>query len=431
MNKIKKTLVGVLHSPSLPLYILALCVALSHLFLGNLFADDIWFWNVLEGKENVGAAWREFLTFRYENWSSRTAIEGALILLVRAPFVWKIIDTVAIIYIVFELSRLMNPEKSLIKNIIIALCVPLYPVWVLYEVGFVATSINYIIPFAALLPTLSIIFRRAQKREIPFFEYLLAVIFLVFACFSEIICAILLVVGIGGALLFLIEKRDVPYFELFALAFCALMLVYHLESPGNDFRYAQESATWLPEHSSLGIIGKALLGFGAMGHTMFFYKYNVLVCVFCIAIAASTFLKTRKWYFRALSCVGAVFSLVFGLLGTLLNKIPLIAKANAAMAGALSTTVPNTKSVAMDLLIAAILVSILVCLYVITENKRQYFMLLFTLGTGAISKIALGLSPTVWTGSGRASTYLYLAISITTGAIIYQIYLHFCKEKRT
>ena len=100
------------------------------------------------------------------------------------------------------------------------------------------------------------------------------------------------------------------------------------------------------------------------------------------------------------------------------------------MLAALHTTVPNAGSVAIDILTLALLASILVCMFIIIENKRQYFMLLFTLATGAISKIALGLSPTVWTGSGRASTYLYLAISIATGAVIYQIYLNFCKRKK-
>ena len=430
MNKIKKILARVLRCPSLPLYIMAILVAVAHLLLSNLFSDDVWFFNVLEGKENIGAAWREFLAFRYENWSSRTAIEGALILLVRAPFVWKMVDSVAIIYIIFELSRLTNPEKSLVKNIIIALLVPVYPLWILYEVGFVATSINYIIPFACLVPTLSIIFRRAQKREIPLFEYILAVPFLAFALFSEINCAILLVVSISGAILFVLEKKGVPYFELLALALCAILLVYHLEAPGNDFRYAQETATWLPEHSSLGIVGKALLGFSAMSATMFFYKYNILVCVFCSAITLATFLKTRKWYFRALSCIATTFSLIFGFLSPILNKIPFISKAHGAMLAALHTTVPNAGSVAIDILTLALLASILVCMFIIIENKRQYFMLLFTLATGAISKIALGLSPTVWTGSGRASTYLYLAISIATGAVIYQIYLNFCKRKK-
>jgi hypothetical protein len=82
----------------------------------------------------------------------------------------------------------------------------------------------------------------------------------------------------------------------------------------------------------------------------------------------------------------------------------------------------------MVILSLVLLASILACLYIIIEQKRTYFLLLFTLATGAISKIALGLSPTVWTGSGRATTYLYIAIIIATGAVIYQIYLKLYDE---
>ncbi|MBE6624742.1 MAG: hypothetical protein E7622_03755 [Ruminococcaceae bacterium] len=423
MNRIKKLLGNILHSPSLPLYIFIILVLWAHLFMSDLFSDDIWFYNVLEGKDDMMGAWREFLEFRYENWSSRTAIEGALILLVRVMPLWKIIDSVAIIYIVFEISRLVNPEKSLVKNIIIVLLVPAYPVWVLYEVGFVATSINYIIPFACLFPTLSIIYRRAQGRGVPIFEYFLAIPFLAFACFSEIVCAILLVVSLGAITLYLIEKKKIPYFEIFALIFCILLLVYHLSCPGNDFRYTQETNNWLPEHSSLNIIEKALLGFNAMTSTMFFYDKNLLVCLFCITISVATILKSNKWYLRAISLVGTVFSLTFGLLYPILGKIPFISRIGDAMMVALHSPSPTLGSIAMVLLAIVLLATLLVCMLFIIDKRRDYFMIFFALAAGAISKIALGLSPTVWTGAGRASTYLYLAISIATGMVIYQVYL--------
>lgn len=432
MNKVKKFFVDLLHSPRLPLYIVALLIALTHIFMFRLFADDIWFYNVLEGKEDMMGAWSEFLESRYNNWSSRTAIEGALILLVRAPLVWKIIDSVAVIYIIFELSRLTNAENDLSKNIIIALLLPAYPVWVLFEVGFVATSINYIIPFACLMPTLSIIFRRAQNRKIPLFEYFLAIPFLFFACFSEIICAILLVVSLGAIALYLVEKRKIPCFELLALAFCVALLAYHLSCPGNDFRYEQETGNWLPAHASLNIIEKAILGFNAMTKTMFFYEKNLLVCFFCVAISVATFLKTSKWYFKAISMLSTVFSIFFGLLSPIFAKIPFIGRAIDAMTEALHSPTLTAGSVGMVILSLVLLASILACLYIIIEQKRTYFLLLFTLATGAISKIALGLSPTVWTGSGRATTYLYIAIIIATGAVIYQIYLKLYDEiKRT
>ncbi len=430
MDKIKRAFRVVFHSPYLPLCILAVAVVVAHLFMSPRFSDDLWFYEILEGKEKPLEAWIEFLKWRYEVWSSRSAIEGALILLVRAPIVWKIIDSVAIIYIVFELSRLTNPERSLTKNIIISLMLPIFPVWVLYEVGFVATSINYIIPFACLMPTISILLRRAQKRIIPLPEYIIAIPLLIFACFSELISAILLIVSIGAIVLYVIDNKRVPIIEIVTLSVAILLLIYHMTCPGNDVRYEQEVATWLPEHTSLNLIEKAILGFNAMTSTLFLYAKNILVVIFCASLSLGAFIKSKKWYFRVISLVGTVFSAFFGLLSPILTRIGVFSNLKAIMDSALHSPHLSFSSLIMVIISVLVLASMLTSLWIIINDTREYILLFFALATGAISKIALGLSPTVWTGSGRATTYLYIAIAIATGAVIYKITECLIKSKK-
>ena len=52
MTKIKSTLIEALKSSYLPLIIFAVIVAIYHTTLPILFADDAWFYNILEGKDN-------------------------------------------------------------------------------------------------------------------------------------------------------------------------------------------------------------------------------------------------------------------------------------------------------------------------------------------------------------------------------------------
>ena len=430
MNRIKKFFSDLRHSPSLPLYILAVVIVIAHLVLTKRFSDDIWFFSVLDGKDDLFGSLFDYLSTRYNSWTSRIPIELFLVLLVRVPLLWQIVDSVALIYIFFELSRLANPERSLTKNIIIALLLPVFPVWVLYEAGFVATSMNYIIPFACVMPTLSIIYRRSCSRKASRWEYAVALPLLVFGCFSEILCALLLIVSIGAIVLRLFERKGLIWVELAVLAISGALLLFHLTCPGNNVRLALETLAWLPEHDSLNLVEKAIVGFNAMTKTLFFSPTNIIVLVMCIALLLGTFLKCKSYILRGISVFVLAVTLIFGVLSPVLKLIAPFKALCGKIDGALKSTKMCTGSALMLIFAVFLLASMLVCLYHIISDKRQYFMLFFFLGTGAVCKISLGLSPTVWVSGARGATYLYIAIAITIGALAYEITNHFLSVNR-
>lgn len=420
VEKIKNALSRTIHSPSLPLYVLAIIVALSHIDMPTDFADDAWFYNILEGKDDMWEAWSAFLKYRYEMWSSRTLIEGALILLVRAPLAWKILDSVAIIYIIFELSRLLNPEKSLLKNIIIAVIPLTFPLSILYEVGFVATSINYIIPFACALPTISILYRRIIGRDVLALEYAVALPFLLFACFSEIICALVLLVALGCIVWKLVSRTGVPYAEIACVVIAIAYVVYHLTCPGNDARAEQEALTWLPEHSSLNLIEKAELGLRAMIFSLFMYDKNIVFVLMCLAIAIVVTLKTKKPLKIALAWLPFAISAIFGMLSPILTKLQFMSAIKSKILVALQAPKITLGGALCDLVAVFLLFCVLFSLAEVIESTREYILLFYALGVGSATKIALGLSPTVWASGNRGATFLFISIAIATGVAVYE-----------
>ncbi len=412
MTNIKKTLLSILKLRELPLIIFAIIVAIYHTTLPLLFADDAWFYNILEGKEDVFTSCLDFVKIRYEGWSSRTLIEFALILLVRVPILWKIIDTVAIVYIVFALSNLINPEKSRIKNIILPLVALCFPK-VLFEVGSVATSINYIIPFATVLPAVSVMFKRFANREVSKVEKAVSIPLLFFGCFSEILSATVLLVTLGCGAYQIIKNKKIPVWEIVYATMCAVLLIYHLTCAGNDVRYAQESATWLPEHPNLNLFFKVELGFCAMMQTLFLTDKGYAF-LFCLSISLLVTLKSKKWYNITISWIPSVFSLVFSVKYSFFGKIPFVTALKNHMLAACGHPEITTNAIITDIVFVLLLVCIMFSLKVVIKDGKKYLAVFYLLFCGAASKMSLGLSPTVWTSSGRGTTFLYVALGVVT-----------------
>ena len=176
-----RTLIG---APRFPLWLLWGIVILAHLFLPTDRADDAWFMQILAGDLATPQNWLGFLVERYQTWSSRVVIEGLLILFVRFPILWRISNAAVCILSTVALNRLWNPEQSAAKNWILFVSFFFFPLGVFYEVGYVATTLNYLWPLCACLwamtPTVKLFF----GRQVAAWEYGVALGALLFAAFS-------------------------------------------------------------------------------------------------------------------------------------------------------------------------------------------------------------------------------------------------------
>lgn len=119
-------------------------------------------------------------------------------------------------------------------------------VW--FSAGLVATSVNYLWVLAAsLLASIPAIFS-IQRRPIKPWWYLLIIPAIVFAASAEIVAVLLAVLYLSAVVKLVLARKSYhsiikEYVVLGAvLLFCAIMIWYHLTSPGNAIR---RQTNWL------------------------------------------------------------------------------------------------------------------------------------------------------------------------------------------
>ena len=408
MSRLGKRLRVVCQAPWFPLLVLGIVFAVAHIFLPVTLADDTWFARILAGDKATFANWSRFLHERYELWSSRTAIEGLLIVMARFPLLWRVLDTFVCIAITLLLARLFNPEGSREKNILLCLLWVTFPVWLTWEAGFLATTLNYTWPFAAILLAITPMVKQFQGREVKKWEYAVAFPALLFACFAELLCATFLLAVLGSLVYRIFFEKKLPLFQIGCAMICGAMLLFALTCPGNDNRTFLETASWFPEYAELSLFQKVEIGFSSMMKAMFLVP-NSFVLIFCAVLAIAVWSKTKDWGSRIPAC----FPFLYGLLGGVCGL-------GGDTVGELGTgfVLSNPLSWFPILIFVLLLALILLCLRIAIEDTKQYCFLFFLLFLGAASRMAMGLSPTVWASGNRSCMFLYLAMSAVMGYLL-------------
>lgn len=404
VSKIKEKVLKIVKSSKMPLYAISFIILLAHIFMPTDMSDDAWFYTILEGQDSPVRAVLDFVKYRYNNWSSRVLIEALLVVIVRVPVLWKILDSVVLIYIIFKISSLLNSENSRRKNVIISTVLILFPFWILYEAGFIATSLNYLWPLGGMLSVIGILYKRFTNRKIAKYEYILALFGLIYSSFSELACGALSILFICSGIYYFYNRKKVPVLELVCLAFCALMIIYTLSCPGNDIRYEAEVITWLPEHASLNFVSKAELGFRVMLYQILL-KPSALVPVFLISLIFGAAIINKKRANIIISAIPLFYMLV-------------VICFSGALKDYFVTTEIGIVTVILDIFAINFLIGILYSLRLIIRDIKEYCLVFLSLAIGAITKIALGLSPTLVISSPRATIFLYFSISIALGVVI-------------
>mgnify|MGYP005773661217 FL=1 len=413
-------LVAFLQSAECPFVLYAVIIALQYALISTTRNDDVWFAGVFGGSRPTFAAWWGFLGDRWNTWSSRLGIEGLLILLVQVPVLWRIL-TAAIQLAVYRMLMDLSgcPKSSRISWVIFAVCF-IYPLPILYEAGAIATTLNYLWPFAAgLFPVVPVV-RRFFGRKTGTARCLSSIPFLIFACFQEILCALLCIVFLAALLWQWFAERSISVYAGGCLAVCVAMVVLILVCPGNAARTAQETATWLPAYAEVtGLFAKLELGFSSMAKYLFL-SFNPFVSLFCLALALSVQFGDNKILHHLIGWVPFVFTTVFGLVGertgSLFGAVAWLRASVGELGTGFSVKAPLT--MLPDLLFALVLACILLALHFVIRDPKRYWFCFFLLALGAASRMALGFSPTVWASGERTCTFLYICMSVVLGMLL-------------
>lgn len=378
--------------------------------------DDMWFKQLFARYDNNPL---RFTRMHYETWSSRSVIELALVYLVNAPWLWRLLNTVMMTICAVVPAFLVNwrqPKNTAPSQILAgAGLTVLIPGSLYNETGWMATTLNYewVVAFD-LLVVLSIVALLNQWRHPKLWG--------AFGVFTTIYGAnqeqsnVLLLCGLMLTILYLIKQKNftpvkvLSCYELIVL----LELAYIKFSPGNVARYHDEVKHWFPNFESLSLLKKFEIGYSTTLKGVFF-DWQLVTLLLVLAIALGVVSVQVTHHRHSLMWLIGLFPLVANLIltsyyplsgpsGKLVNSI------DARMGSGISwhhlhTFIP-------DLLLTVLAVMALIAIVYVVPDKLEKVVLGLAFCAGICARIIMGFSPTVAASGMRTFWFTYQIMNV-------------------
>lgn len=406
LNTIKK------HENIIPFFFLAFILIILHLKATPALGDDIYFSALANSPDFSLLNW---LHTRYSSWTSRTVIEGCMMIIYQLPFiVWKVLDILSLLCIaVFSSKLFCKKDYILQKNMWITCFMIIIDFTLLHEAGWVATTLNYTWPLTCALIALYPLKKIIEKQSFHIYEYILYSIFLLYAVSSEQMNVLLLII-FGMAIVYLLKNNymfsSIRYIVIQFL-FTVLNIIYFAVCPGNKLRLQEETANWFSYYSEFTFIKKIELGISSTLKTLLLEK-NIYLLIFILILSILLWKKYEKWIFR----LSALFpALAIIMLQTAYDRWG-DTKLPNSLVTPIGTFYHDNLSSAIPVIIYSILLficcTILINIYLLYENSWKTILLAGIFLLGLMSKAMLGFSPTIWSSGNRTSLFLIYCLII-------------------
>lgn len=382
---------------------------LLHLTFVGFTNDDSFFVIV---RSQWDSLW-DLLVYRYETDSSRVLSEAILFTLIDMPFmVWQILDTVICIWLYHSLSVILIGEKKDKHHILLFLIVAMYPYMHVGSAGWICTSLNYMWPLATLLYVLSGAVRRYRGERVSWIQYVGYTLAMIFTANCEM-SATMLFLTLAMAILFAIwEKRKCGY-EVLGTIIGIAGIIFAMSAPGNDERTVMEAGNWMPEFFDLNIFEKARLcavfvfeHFVAIPDVIFFL-FSLLVAYEGIKVAQG---KRDKVMALLPVCIGVIYT------GCYFVKDFLIGKKTRYDFDYPAIYMTDGKIMFVQMAeVIGLIVFIIATVYTLWRIYPQLklkLVAIWALGCGFAVRMALMLSPTMFSSWHRTLIFMYFAFMV-------------------
>lgn len=371
----------------------------------------------------------DFVSMRYQNWTSRVIIEFVLcVVLPRYSLVWAVLNTIMMTILGYSIIKLLvnDDNKDLIWMSLAFIL--LYPLSKIATCDWGAGSINYIWPLAMLLFSAIPIKKYFGGEKIPQYMYLIYSLALIFACNHEQAC----IIAFGLYFIFTIlaiikDKRKVHPFLFVQCVLIILSLLWIATCPGNYVRKNEEIKTCYMDFEMLGVFDKFALGLTSTVNDLLI-NTNIVFLVFTLVSAVYIFIKYKNNLYRVTALIPLVSALVFGVFKDLAyNLFPYFGMFGEMMSKPNPMVTPGNYIHFVNflplILAFVILGSITLNILLIFKNlKNNIAIVIYMLGV--ISRVALGFSPTVFASTDR--TFIFLEFAFIMISIL--IWKEFLKE---
>lgn len=371
--------------------------------------DDIYFGQIQ--LQNLS----EWLTMRYNEWSSRLFIEVVLVLMLKLPsFIWCLLNSCMLILISYCISYLFT--KNNFKDKILSLfLVCLYPLYKMNGAGWYATTLNYLWPLAlGLFSLLPIKNAMLDRKDCKFMQVLYS-LSLLFACNQEQMCALVLGFYIVFTL-YLCKQKRLNNHIIFQCFMASLSIIFILTSPGNDARSLSETLTWYPEFENFNLIEKLIVGFLS---TISKIILSLEIPFILLLILLPYLLRKRNFLVQLNSYIPIFIVFIFRMSDMFLSKLKIYEQKIIGF---------DSSMILVILPCFLLVISIIISLYFIFSKtgKDIRYLIPLVFIAGLFSRMIMSFSPTVYASGDR--TYIFYDFSIIM--ILVSIISSFIKKER-
>lgn len=386
--------------------------------------DDEWFINQItdelniETNEIIEHTISDFITERYQTWSSRVIIELVLCLVLKtSKYLWILIQSLMLVLVCYSLSKIFVKENKDKNNFMLMSMILIYPYYTMHQTGWASTSINYLWPLATGLFALIPIKKIWNGEKIKWWQYLLYTISLIFAANQEQAGALLL----GFYLVFTIlmiaskDKKVKPYMFIQTII-ASLSVVFILTCPGNSIRQSEELYRF-KGYEMLSFIEKFVLGFtSTFGNIILNQSLTYMLLTSLIALYV--FLNYKEKLYRIIAIIPLLSVLLLGPFLTILNGMfPYldVFKSLITTQDILLTPVnSNNLYYAFPIVFAfANFICIGMSILLIFKNLKNNVAILIYLA-GLASRIVIAFSPTVFLSKTRTMIFFDFAMIVVS-----------------
>ncbi|MBO7357363.1 MAG: hypothetical protein J6U37_02400 [Lachnospiraceae bacterium] len=373
----------------------AVFFAWAHKFTYPLFSDDSWFSVMLDDTSLF-----KYLLWRYNNWTSRLLIEALEVSLTRVDFlVWQALDVIMILLLIWGICELTNAKYAL-APLWFAGLLCLVPVGILYQAGWVSTSVNYIWTLTAAVMALLPLKGKGNR--------IVSLLFLIFACNQEQMAVVLLAIFI----IYFISERKLLLPEILVIV---LSIIWIVTCPGNKARTAMSYQNDFPGYEYMSVLDK--LKIGILDAASFFPAGGAKQIILIVFMASVTVVILYKVFGR--ESLGQFYGLLSVLLtgilvfigfpvrhmveeGKILNDPYLYNLFENRYIADHEYCIYEEKNVNLEIIIYLILFAlILFLLFKACSSVKEGIIisLLFAIALG--SKVMLGFTPSVYVSGYR------------------------------
>lgn len=358
-----------------------------------------------------------WLIERYKTWSSRTIIEFIILIIINIhPAVWRFLTSIFISLIASGIILIPFDKKNLNYSFVCFSLLFLFPISMINDIGYIATTGNYLWPFTFSIPYFFVLKNIiANQNENNRFFNIFSLICLVVACNQEQTCPIIFCSSLLCFLYKFYTKdsfHNTKKYLIISFFISAISMLYITLCPGNKLRIWGDTVISFSDFHEISFIKKILMGF--LSTMSYFYGFcklyerghdfispNFVFIILYTFILINSVLK-KNYKLVSLQIPGLIITTFYFVISYLkLTNVPHI------LLLLRNNTLPTYTDfseflVCIEIFIYCILfIALLYSFYKSFSDSKKAIIVILVFLAGFSSRMLLSFSPTVYVSFSR------------------------------